>query len=260
VDDAIDWAAVPAAIWQPNRGRLRPVPEIEPVALDSLLGIERQKAELVANTRRFLAGLPANNALLWGARGTGKSTLIRALLHHFRGDGLRVLQVDRDDLVDLPDIVDAVRDRPERFIAFCDDLSFEEGERGFRALKSVLEGSIEPPPDNVRVYATSNRRHLVPEYLSDNNQARVVGDEIHPGDVTEERLSLSDRFGLTLSFYPLPRETYLAIVESLFAGRDDRPDDLAERALEFAQNRSVRSGRTARQLFNYLAGREEDSG
>ncbi|MFZ5756362.1 MAG: ATP-binding protein [Pseudomonadota bacterium] len=261
-DHRIDWAVIPGALWRSHRQQLKPVPALDPVRLDDLLGIEQQKHELVTNTERFMAGLPANNALLWGARGTGKSSLVKAVANAFTARGLRIVQVDRDDLILLPEIVDQLRDQPYHFVIFCDDLSFAAGDAGYRALKTVLEGSIEAPAGNVRIYATSNRRHLVPEYLADNEQSRVSGTEIHHGDEVEEKISLADRFGLWLSFYPIDQESYLAIVDHLFAGsdgdlaRNDRSAGLdghtgrhAE-ALRFAQTKGVRSGRTARQFFN----------
>lgn len=262
---AIDWQSTPGALWRPHRKELKAVPALDPVRLDDLLGIDRQKAELVANTARFVAGQPANNALLWGARGTGKSSLVKAVANAFVARGLRVVQLDRDDLLMLPEIVDGLRDQPYRFVVFCDDLSFAAGDAGYRALKTVLEGSIELPADNVRIYATSNRRHLVPEYLADNEQSRVSGTEIHHGDEVEEKISLADRFGLWLSFYPIDQDQYLAIVAHLLAREaahlapDDRSGGRAghagweAEALRFAQSKGVRSGRTARQFINHLS-------
>ena len=250
MDGTIDWTRIPAAIWRPHRGALHPVADPDPVALDDLVGIERQKAALVRNTERFVAGQPANNALLWGARGTGKSSLIKAVFNRFRADGLRLIQVDRDSLVRLPEIVDDIRHQPQRFVIYCDDLGFEPGEAGYRALKTVLEGSIERPADNVRVYATSNRRHLVPEYMADNLAARREEGELHPSDAVEETISLSDRFGLWLSFHPLSQDEYLAIVDHLFAGRGAGREAVHAEALRYALARGVRSGRTARQFFN----------
>src|SRR3990167_7796058 len=243
----IDWISTHAAVWRSNKGYLKPVKHLDPVTLDHLLGIERQKALVVANTERFLRGEPANNMLLWGARGTGKSSLIKALLNHYAKDGLRVIQIDKEDLVQLLDIVDDVRDRDERFIVFCDDLSFEEGERGYKALKSVLEGSIELPPENVRIYATSNRRHLLPESIRDNVASKVRDTEILYADAIEEKISLSDRFGLWLSFYPIDQEQYLAMVDALFGGVTDRTV-LHLEAIRFATSKGGRSGRAAQQF------------
>ena len=246
----IDWDSTAAAVWRPRKEYLRPVSRLDPIRLDDLLGIDRQKEQLRRNTERFLEDLPANNALLWGARGTGKSSLIKALLNQYRDRGLRVIQVEKDDLINLPEIVDDIRDLPQRFLVFCDDLSFEAGEPGYKALKSVLEGSVELPPDNVLVYATSNRRHLLPEYMEENQSAKLVGGEIHFPDAIEEKISLSDRFGLWLSFYPIGQEEFLAIVDHYFADyRGDRAT-LHEAAKQFALLRGGRSGRIARQFYN----------
>ena len=246
----IDWNSTNAAVWRPHKEYLRPVRHIDPIRLEDLLGIDRQKEHLQRNTERFLGGMPANNALLWGARGTGKSSLIKALLNHYQDKGLRLIQVDKDDLINLPEIVDDIRDLPQHFLVFCDDLSFETGEASYKALKSVLEGSVELPPDNVLVYATSNRRHLLPEYMEENQAAKLVGGEIHFPDAVEEKISLSDRFGLWLSFQPISQDEYLGIVDHYFAGyRGDR-GRLHEAAKQFALLRGGRSGRIARQFYN----------
>ncbi len=259
---SIDWKVVPGAVWRSHQQKLRPIVEIDPVRLTDLLGIDEQRDALLANTVRFAKGLPSNNALLWGARGTGKSSLVKAVVNSGLKHGIRVVQIDRDDLDRLPDIVeDHLRGQPWRFIVFCDDLSFNPGDYGYRALKTVLEGSIEAPAENVRVYATSNRRHLVPEYGSDNDGAQVVGTELHYRDEVEEKISLSDRFGLTLGFYPIDQAQYLAIVDLLHdstaqAAGNDQPLDAAARAalhadaLRFAQTKGIRSGRSARQFIN----------
>ena len=245
-----DWQHTLAAIWRPRRGLLRPVADLDPVQLDDLLGIDRQKAAIVDNTCRFVQGARTNNVLLWGARGTGKSSLIKALLNAFADQGLRIIEVDKDDLVDLPDIVDDIRALPQRFILFCDDLSFEAGEGGYKHLKSVLEGSIERPPENVLIYATSNRRHLMPESASDNQDTRIVNNELHHGDQVEERLSLSDRFGLWLSFYPINWDGYFEVVDHLFAPpSQDARDALHRDAREFALARASHSARVARQFW-----------
>lgn len=245
---AVNWNRTPAAIWRRHRQALRPVTRIDPIKLEQLQGIERQKHALVENTQRFIQGLPANNVLLWGARGTGKSSLIKALLNRFYDQGLRVIEVDKGDLVFLPEIVDEVAELPQRFAVFCDDLSFDAGEGGYKALKSVLEGSIELPPENVVVYATSNRRHLMPEYLQDNESAKLIEGEIHPGEAIEEQVSLSDRFGLWLSFYPFQEQEYLAMVDALFPDACNR-HELHRQAVLFARARGGRSGRTAQQFF-----------
>ncbi|QCF25185.1 ATP-binding protein [Hydrocarboniclastica marina] len=252
----LDWNSLPAAVWRRHRQALRPVTRIDPVRLESLQGIERQKQALVANTERFIEGLPANNVLLWGARGTGKSSLIKGLLNQYFGRGLRIIQVDKDDLVFLPEIVDDIVDQPQRFVVFCDDLSFEAGDAGYKALKSILEGSIELPPENVLVYATSNRRHLMPEYMSDNESVQHRDGEVHPGEAIEEQISLSDRFGLWLSFYPFRENEYLATVDALFPSHPDR-EELHRQALLFAMTRGGRSGRTAQQFYRSHARRAD---
>jgi len=252
----IDWERVHAAIWRSRRGCLRPVAELDPVRLSDLVGIDVQKAELLRNTERFLAGQPANNALLWGARGTGKSSLIKAVLNEFACGGLRLVEIGRHELRDLPEIVDPLRDSDRRFIVYCDDFSFEASDDSYVGLKSVLEGSIEKPPDNVLFYATSNRRHLVPEYMQDNLATRTVDGEVHYSDAVEERISLSDRFGLWLSFYQSDMQAYLAIVDSYFRDFEGDRAVLHQAAKMFAMTRASHSGRTARQFFNSCSGRE----
>lgn len=246
---SIDWELVKAALWRPRAGRLRAVRRLDSVSLEDLLGIDRQKEALMANTELFLAGKAANNALLWGSRGTGKSSLIKALLNHYSERGLRVIEIDKDDLVDLSEIVDDIRELDYQFIVFCDDLSFEEGEGGYKHLKSVLEGSIELPPENVLVYATSNRRHLIPERRSENNEVKIVDGELHYSDAIEEKLSLADRFGLWLSFYPVDQTQYLRLVDYLFPSYTGDRESLHLLARQFAQGRGARSGRTARQFY-----------
>ncbi len=254
--NAIDWNNTHAALWRHHLQALRPVRRLDPIRLQQLVGIERQKAELVRNTERFLAGLPANHALLWGSRGTGKSSLLKALLNEYAARGLRLIEVDREDLVYLPEIVDAIGDQPQHFIIFCDDLSFEAGERNYKALKTVLEGSVELPPDNVLIYATSNRRHLMPEYMEDNRASGLVDGELHYADAVEEKISLSDRFGLWLSFYPSSQDDYLALVDSYFPDYGGDRAQLHAEALRFAQSRGgARSGRTARQFYNAFTNR-----
>ena len=246
---SINWDEAIAAIWRSRSQTLRVVKRIDHVMLGDLLGIDRQKEALLENTERFLKGLPANNALLWGSRGTGKSSLVKALLNTFAPEGLRIIEIDKEDLVDLPEIVDDVRELPYRFVIFCDDLSFEEGESSYKHLKSVLEGSIELPPENILIYATSNRRHLIPERESENRQVTLVDGELHYGDSVEEKLSLADRFGLWLSFHPMTQQQYLEIVDYLFSGyRGDR-DKLHLMAKQFAMTRASKSGRTAKQFY-----------
>ena len=209
-----NWHSAIAFRWRTRNGRgwLQAVRHPHPIRLADLNNIDEQKARIVANTRQFVAGKPANNVLLTGSRGSGKSSLVKAVLNEFSGKKLRLIEVDKDDLVDLPDIVDLIEGRPERFIIFCDDLSFETGETAYKALKSILDGSIAAPPDNVLIYATSNRRHLMPEYFAENLDTTRVDDEIHPGEATEEKISLSERFGLWISFYPFSQDDYLNIV------------------------------------------------
>ena len=249
----IDWNHTHAAIWRQHREALRAVKNVDPITLNDLLGVDEQKAQLIANTQRFLDRLPANNVLLWGARGTGKSSLVKAVLNANTRRGLRLIEVGKDDLVYLPEIVDDIRELPQRFIIFCDDLSFAENENTYKHLKSVLEGSVEQPPDNVLIHATSNRRHLLPEAMKDNLDTKIVDGELHYSDAVEEKISLSDRFGLWLSFYPINTEKYLAIVDQLFAGYKGDRGALHEAARSFAQSRASNSGRTARQFYNHYS-------
>lgn len=253
---AIDWNTTPAALWRGHREELRAVRNIDPIGLDDLVGVERQKQALLHNTERFVAGLPANHALLWGARGTGKSSLVKALLNGFHDKGLRLVEIDRDELIHLPEIVDEIREIPWRFILFCDDLSFDNGERSYRSLKSILEGSIELPPENVRIYATSNRRHLVPETMQENRDSGIINGELHYADAVEEKISLADRFGLSLSFYSIDQEEYLAIIDRYFSSYSGDREQLHLAARQFAQAKGGRSGRTARQFYNAFAGGE----
>lgn len=249
----LDWQDTPAAVWRRHRSGLRPIRRLDPVGWDALTGIDQQKAALARNTERFLAGEPSNNALLWGARGTGKSSLIKALLNRYWPRGLRMIEVDKDDLVNLPEIVDEICEQPFRFVIYCDDLSFEVGETGYKALKSILEGSLELPPENVRVYATSNRRHLMPEFMADNLGSEVRGGELHPSEAIEEQVSLADRFGLQLSFYPFSQQVYLQAVDALFPDVADR-EALHREAIRFATGKGVRNGRTAQQFYRQMAG------
>lgn len=244
----IDWEEACAAIWRPRQKQLRRVQRLDSIRLENLLGIDHQKDELVRNTEQFLCGETARNALLWGSRGTGKSSLIKALLNEYADRGLRVIEIDKDDLADLQDIVDGIANLSQRFIIFCDDLSFEADETMYKHLKSVLEGSIELPPENVLIYATSNRRHLVAERQSDNQDVNIVNGELHYGDVVEEKLSLADRFGLWLSFYPNNTQRYLEIVDSLFQDFYGDRGGLHLAAEQFAMTRASKSGRTAQQF------------
>jgi uncharacterized protein len=253
----IDWNNTLAAVWRQHRERLHPVSSVDPVRLGGLIGIDRQKRELAVNTERFLSGKPANNALLWGARGTGKSSLIKAMLNEYYSRGLRLIEIYRDDLRHLPELVDNLRGLPQRFIVYTDDFSFEASENSYVALKSILEGSIEQPPENILLYATSNRRHLLPEYQTDNAGTRLVEGELHFSDAVEEKLSLSDRFGLWLSFYQPDLRGYLAIVDSYFPRYSGDRQALHEAARLFAMSRASRSGRTARQFYNAWSGQED---
>jgi hypothetical protein len=259
---APDWQAAVAFRWRKRNGRgwLQTVRHPHPIRLADLDRIDDQKARIVANTRQFLAKRPANNVLLTGSRGSGKSSLVKAVLNEFAAKGLRLIEVDKDDLVDLPDIVDLIEARPERFLIFCDDLSFEAGESAYKALKSVLDGSVAAAPDNVLIYATSNRRHLMPEYFAENLDTTRVDDEIHPGEATEEKISLSERFGLWLSFYPFSQDDYLNIVRHWLRhfGVDAARIAGCERdALNWALGRGSRSGRVAWQFARDLAGRRK---
>ena len=239
-------------------GRLDPVRLVAPLQLADVCEVEAQKEKIVRNTQQFVAGRPANNVLLTGARGTGKSSLIKACLNAFAPQGLRLIEVDKADLVDLPDLIDLVGTRPERFIVFCDDLSFDEGESGYKALKSILDGSVSATSANVLIYATSNRRHLLPEYMKDNLSYTHTGDgEVHPGEVIEEKISLSERFGLWVSFYPFSQDEYLAIVAQWLQhfGVPKAEVDLARpQALVWALERGSRSGRVAYQFARDFAG------
>lgn len=254
----IDWNTTYAAIWRQRLAYLRPVRDIDPICLEQLLGIEAQKQQLITNTERFLAGLPANNTLLWGARGTGKSSLVKALLNRYQRQGLRIIEVDKQDLVYLQEIVDDIREQAYCFIIYCDDLSFEAGDSLYKPLKSVLEGSIELPPRNVLFYATSNRRHLLPERMRDNLETQLIDGEVHYADAIEEQISLSDRFGLRLAFYPQQTEDFLSIVDSYFPDYPGDKSILHKAALDFAHQNAAKNGRTARQFFNaYSSGKLE---
>ncbi|MBZ8140363.1 AAA family ATPase [Rubrivivax gelatinosus] len=258
---APDWGASVAFRYR-RRGQggvLEPVRHVATIRLSDLQEIDPQKERLLRNTEQFVAGRGANNVLLTGARGTGKSSLIKACLNQFAPQGLRLIEVDKADLVDLPDIVDLVGARPERFVVFCDDLSFDEGEPGYKALKSMLDGSVSQASDNVLIYATSNRRHLLPEYMRENLSYTHTDDgEVHPGEVVEEKISLSERFGLWISFYPFTQGEYLAIVAQWLRafGVDERAIAAArQESLVWALERGSRSGRVAQQFARDYAGR-----
>lgn len=256
-----DWAASVAFRYRKRsggHGSLEPVRHVGVMRLTDLKEIDGQKEKIERNTRQFVDGLPANNVLLTGARGTGKSSLIRACLNEFAPRGLRLIEVDKADLVDLPDIVDLVCTRTEKFIVFCDDLSFDEGEPGYKVLKSALDGSVAAAAPNVLIYATSNRRHLLPEYMKENLTYKHTDDgEVHPGEVVEEKISLSERFGLWVSFYPFSQDEYLAIVAQWLSslGVDAQAIEAARsEALVWALERGSRSGRVAYQFARNYAG------
>lgn len=259
---APDWQASIAYRWTKagNSGVLQGLPRPHTFPLARLAAVNSQMARLVRNTEQFLAGRPANNVLLTGARGTGKSSLVKALLHEYAERGLRLIEVDKNDLATLPALLLLLETRPEKFIVFCDDLSFEEGEDGYKALKTALDGSLSRRAENVLVYATSNRRHLMPEYMDDNaNTHTGRGGEIHAKEAVEEKVSLSDRFGLWLSFYPFDQNEYLAAVENWLADfRLPLDETTRHAALNWAQMRGSRSGRTAYQFACDWAGRLPD--
>ena len=244
-----------------GHGTLEPVRHVAAMHLADLKEIDGQKEKIQRNTEQFVLGKPANNVLLTGARGTGKSSLIKACLNAYAGQGLRLIEVDKADLVDLPDIVDVVADRPEKFIIFCDDLSFEDGEPGYKALKSILDGSVAAATPNVLIYATSNRRHLLPEYMAENlTYTHTADGEVHPGEVVEEKISLSERFGLWVSFYPFSQEEYLTIVAQWLASFGVSGAEIAAarpEALVWALERGSRSGRVAYQFARDYAGRHD---
>jgi uncharacterized protein len=258
---APDWAA--AVAWRYRKrssghGALEAVRHVGAMRLSDLQEIDGQKEKIQRNTLQFVQGLPANNVLLTGARGTGKSSLIRACLNEYAPQGLRLIEVDKAELVDLPDIVDVVSERPERFIVFCDDLSFEDGEPGYKALKSILDGSVSAASPNVLIYATSNRRHLLPEYMKENlTYTHTAEGEVHPGEVVEEKISLSERFGLWVSFYPFSQDEYLTIVAQWLSSFDVPAADIETArplALVWALERGSRSGRVAYQFARDYAG------
>ena len=261
---APDWSQ--SVAWRYRKrasghGVLEPVRHIGSIALADLKEIDAQKDKIERNTRQFVEGRPANNVLLTGARGTGKSSLIKACLNAYAPQGLRLIEVDKADLTDLPDIVDVVAGLPEKFIVYCDDLSFEEGEAGYKALKSILDGSVAASTPNVLVYATSNRRHLLPEYMKENlSYTHTDAGEVHPGEVVEEKISLSERFGLWVSFYPFSQDEYLAIVAQWLGALGATPAQIESsraESLVWALERGSRSGRVAYQFARDFVGRND---
>ena len=255
-----DWSAI-AYRWR-KTGPLQAVRHPHLFQLDDLLNIEQQKLRLLRNTRQFIEGLPANNALLWGSRGTGKSSLVKAMLTTFSERGLRLIEVEKQDLIHLPDIVDPLYGRHEWYVVFCDDLSFEADDPSYKALKAILEGSVAATPSNVLIYATSNRRHLMPEMMRDNLDARQIDGEIHHSEAVEEKISLSERFGLWLSFYPFKQEEYLNAVFHWVRSMDanvENHENLRAEALRWALGRGSRSGRVAYQFARDWAGRIRSS-
>jgi predicted AAA+ superfamily ATPase len=250
-----DWKQI-AYRWRSAKG-LQAVPRPHRIPLSDLLCMDRQKSEIIRNTDQFVHRRSANNVLLWGSRGTGKSSLIKAILDQFAPQGLRLIEVEKHELIDLPEIVEQIHDRPERFILFCDDLSFEADDPNYKSLKAVLDGSISAPPENVLIYATSNRRHLLPEYMQENRDSQVVDGEIHLSESLEEKISLSERFGMWLSFYPFNQEQYLEIVAHWLQrlGFGELDDQTRSEALRWATQRGSRSGRVAHQFARDWSGR-----
>ena len=262
-----DFATTLAFRWRSRNGRgtFLSVRHPHRIALEDLQGVDRQRNLVDQNTQQFVGGLPANNVLLTGARGTGKSSLVKAVLNRYAAAGLRLIELDKNDLLDLPDIVEILVDQPYKFILFCDDLSFNSDEPGYKSLKAVLDGSVAATPDNVLIYATSNRRHLMPEYMQENLETKYVGDEVHPGESVEEKISLSERFGLWVSFYSFNQDEYLAIVYywlsylgvpalGIGGGGTDR-EEVRREALQWALLRGSRSGRVAWHFARDWAGR-----
>jgi predicted AAA+ superfamily ATPase len=259
-----DFGTTIAFRWRKRNGRafLQPVTHPHSIRLEDLQGIDRQRDLVHRNTLQFVRGLPANNVLLTGARGTGKSSLVKALLNRYAPEGLRVIEVDKPELMDLPEIVDRLDRQPCKFILFCDDLSFNAAEAGYQSLKAVLDGSVSATPDNILLYATSNRRHLMPEYMQENLETKYLGDEIHPGETVEEKISLSERFGLWVSFYPFDQDEYLTIVRYWLRQLgvvDTASEQLRLEALQWALQRGSRSGRVAHQFARDWAGRQAGS-
>ncbi len=257
-----DWEKAIAHRWCHNgkQGYLQAVTRTSQIRLSDLLCIDQQKQQLDQNTRQFVNGLPANNALLWGPRGTGKSSLIKAILNEYSDQGLRLIEVEKRHLEELPDMAEQLYNRPERFIIFCDDLSFETDDASYKSLKVVLDGSINRTPDNILIYASSNRRHLLPEYNQDNTDARLIDTEIHYGEAVEEKISLSERFGLWLAFHPFNQDAYLRIVDHWLQQLNviiDNRESMQKDALRWALLHGSRSGRSAWQFARDFAGKQQ---
>jgi hypothetical protein len=264
---ATDWRASVAFRWRVSgrrgaaggsaaAGWLQPVTHVHRIKLSDLRGIDRQIERVEQNTRQFIDGRPANNVLLTGARGTGKSSIVKGMLNKYSRQGMRLIEVEKNDLIDLPYIVDQVAKRPERFLLFCDDLSFHGAEEGYIALKVALDGSISTTSENMLIYATSNRRHLMPEYMAENLETKYVDEEIHPGETVEEKISLSERFGLWVTFYPFDQDEYLEITgQWLKSFNCSFSEKTKEEALQWALQRGSRSGRVAYQFARDWAGR-----
>jgi hypothetical protein len=255
-----DWEASVALRWRASgrkgtAGWLQPVRHVHKIKLSDLRGVDRQIEQVEQNARQFIEGRPANNVLLTGARGTGKSSIVKGLLNKYSKQGLRLIEVEKNDLVDLPYIVDLVAPRKERFLLFCDDLTFHGAEEGYIALKVALDGSISTTSENLLICATSNRRHLMPEYMNENLETRYIGEEIHPGETVEEKISLSERFGLWVTFYPFDQDEYLAIVDHWLKVLGGPPQGAHEEALQWALQRGSRSGRVAYQFARDWVGR-----
>jgi uncharacterized protein len=260
----VDWATCYAANWRRHSfsGYLEPVKVTDTTTMDELLGVDEQKKVMINNTRQFLAGLPANNALLWGSRGSGKSSIVKALLNTYAGKGLRIIQIEKEDLIYLSEIFNSVEDQPYRFILLCDDLTFEVGELSYKMLKSALDGSVYSPPENVLIYVTSNRRHLLPEYETDHLGGKFVNGEMQQSEAMEEKVSLSDRFGLWIAFYAFSQERYIDAVRLAIAreARERRVEipftkELEIEAIKWSHDKSKRCGRTAYQFAKNYVGR-----
>lgn len=252
--------SAPAFRWQNQQ--LKPIYQPKAIHLDDLRGIEKQKEKVIQNTRQFLKGLPANDVLLTGSRGTGKSSIVRALLSQYEHEGLRLIEIERDDLSDLPEIQKLIVNRPEKFIVYCDDLAFNAEDENYRSLKSVLDGSLQSGSSNFIIYATSNRRHLLPEFMHENTPVAKIDvpqyKELHPQEAIEEKISLSDRFGLWLSFYPMDQNLYLEIVENYLAkSAIVLTEDVRAEALRWCQSRGQRSGRAAYQFSKHWVGSQQ---